>query len=391
MTNEDFYAKLPALEDFIQITNSQNFVSVPQDWYVIVTDVQGSTQAIELGRYKEVNLIGASSIVAVLNAAGLIEIPFVFGGDGASICTPPSLFSAAKECLLATQHLAKSSFGFNLRVGIVPVADITSAYQLNVDKFKVSENYNQSIFVGGGLTYATNLVKDPTTAPLYELGLQNPSAKANFSGLKCRWQDIPSQSGETVSLLVMATSQNREEANQVYQSVIQHIQTIYGADQNFRPVTHQHLNLTFDDQRLNLETKIHTSMAHFLGLMLYHLKIKLENLWMWLMMKFHIRSKNLDWGNFKNIVIDSCDYKKFDDLLRMVISSNTDQRQQLNHYLEAEYQAGKLIYGIHISDRALMTCLVFEGNGRQVHFVDGADGGYALAAKAMKMQLLAMP
>jgi hypothetical protein len=34
-----------------------------------------------------------------------------------------------------------------------------------------------------------------------------------------------------------------------------------------------------------------------------------------------------------------------------------------------------------------MTCLVFERNGRQVHFVDGADGGYAVAAKAMKRRI----
>jgi hypothetical protein len=34
-----------------------------------------------------------------------------------------------------------------------------------------------------------------------------------------------------------------------------------------------------------------------------------------------------------------------------------------------------------------MTCLVFDRDGRQVHFVDGADGGYALAAKKMKERM----
>ncbi|MBD2155628.1 DUF3095 domain-containing protein [Leptolyngbya sp. FACHB-16] len=389
MSSESFYANLPILEDFIQITHSQNFVPVPPDWYVIVTDIDGSTQAIEEGRYKEVNLIGASSIVAVLNVAGSIEIPFVFGGDGASIVIPPSLLSATKECLLATKNLARTEFGFDLRVGIMPVSVIPSNHQLNVAKFKVSENYTQSIFVGGGLTYATNVVKNPATAHLYELGILNFSAKANFSGLKCRWQDVLSQFGETASLLIMATSQDRDQANQVYQSVIQEIETIYGSDQNFRPIAAQNLNLTFDDQKLRLETKVQTAMKHLLSRRFYHLNLKLENLWMWLMSQIHIGSRVLGWRNFKDIIIESCDYKKFDDLLRMVISSNTHQRQQLEHYLETEYQMGRLIYGVHISNRALMTCLVFERNGRQVHFVDGADGGYAMAAKAMKLRLLA--
>jgi hypothetical protein len=33
-----------------------------------------------------------------------------------------------------------------------------------------------------------------------------------------------------------------------------------------------------------------------------------------------------------------------------------------------------------------MTCLVFSLAGDHVHFIDGADGGYALAAKQMKQQ-----
>ena len=32
----------------------------------------------------------------------------------------------------------------------------------------------------------------------------------------------------------------------------------------------------------------------------------------------------------------------------------------------------------------LMTCLIFERMGSQVHFVDAADGGYAMAAVGLK-------
>jgi len=81
------------------------------------------------------------------------------------------------------------------------------------------------------------------------------------------------------------------------------------------------------------------------------------------------------------------DYKKFDDVLRLVIASTVQQRDELLDYLEEQYQKGKLVYGFHLSDRSLMTCLVFERNGQQVHFIDGADGGYAYAAKALKQRL----
>jgi hypothetical protein len=47
-----------------------------------------------------------------------------------------------------------------------------------------------------------------------------------------------------------------------------------------------------------------------------------------------------------------------------------------------------LVYGLHVSKHALMTCLVFDRFGKQVHFVDGSGGGYALAAKQMKEQLV---
>ena len=71
----------------------------------------------------------------------------------------------------------------------------------------------------------------------------------------------------------------------------------------------------------------------------------------------------------------------------MVLTGNKHQREELEKYLSQEYLDKNIVYGIHITDRVIMTCLVFQRNGRQVHFIDGADGGYALAAKELKVQL----
>lgn len=376
MTTDFFYADLPILKNFVQVTNPKKYVPVPSDWLIIVTDIIGSTKAIEQGKYKTVNLLGACSISAVLNVAET-EIPFVFGGDGATILIPITLLSKAKRSLLTTQNLAREEFSMNLRVGIVPVVDVISAYRLDIAKLRVSPNYDQSVFTGGGLAYATELIKNPATASLYALTPDIAMPKADFTGLECRWQDIRSQHGETVSLLVQAKMSQ-------YREIIEQIQEIYGADDRANPVSYDRLHLSFDSAALIHETKVRAEQKNGLGKLRYLIKIQLENFLGWFLMKFKLNVNKMPWGRYRHIVAAATDYRKFDDMLRMVISGNAQQRQQLTDYLEQKARSNDLVYGLQVSDRALLTCLVYERNGRQVHFVDGADGGYALAAKAMK-------
>ncbi|KAM3096621.1 DUF3095 domain-containing protein [Phormidesmis sp. 146-35] len=381
MTTESFYADLPVLKNFVQVTNPRKFVPVPHDWLIVITDIIGSTEAIEQGQYKTVNLLGACSISAVLNVAET-EIPFVFGGDGATILIPITLLSRVKRSLLATQNLAREEFSMNLRVGIVPVADVASLYPVKIAKLRVSPNYDQSVFMGGGLTYATELVKNPATASLYALAPDIAMPKADFTGLECRWQDIRSQHGETVSLLVQAKPSH-------YREIIEQIERIYGSDRA-NPISPDRLHLSFDSTALMRETKVRARQKNGWGKLCYLIKIQLENLLGWVLMKYKLKFAEMPWGNYRQIVTAATDYRKFDDILRMVISGNAQQRQQLTDYLERKARSSELVYGLHVSDRALLTCLVYERNGRQVHFVDGADGGYALAAKAMKAKVKAM-
>jgi len=389
MDTEAFYAELPVLDNFLDITNSRSSKPVPSDWYVVITDIVGSTKAIESGKYKVVNLIGACSIVAVLNVAGKLKIPYIFGGDGAAILIPPSLFVKTKQALLATRHRARTEFDMELRVGAVPVSDVIAAnYELKIAKVKVSENYYQAAFAGEGLSYATELIKHPETASLYNY-YEDPrfDIKVDFSGLECRWQDIPSKHSETVSLIVKALSEDNEVNNRVYRDVIKKIHSIYGREDTLHPIAKKYLRLAFSYKFLGAETRLRAKTNKFWHKLLYFQKIRLENILGWLLMKFAIKLQDVNWGTYKETVMAATDYKKFDDMLRMVISGNREQREKLSRYLEKNYKNGKLVYGLHTSERVLMTCLVFERNGRQVHFVDGADGGYAVAAKSMKQRL----
>ncbi|NEP14619.1 MAG: DUF3095 domain-containing protein [Symploca sp. SIO2C1] len=387
MYTDEFYSKLPSYDSFCRVVTSNNsFVSIPKDWYIIITDIVGSTKAIEAGRYKDVNLLGACSIIGVLNIAGNLEIPFIFGGDGASILIPPTLCSPAQQALLGTQKLAQEEFGLQLRVGMVPVAVVTAHdYDVKVAKFNVSDKYQQALFTGGGLTYAEQLIKDPLTSKTYELKNLGLCPKVDFSGLKCPWQDIPSPRDEVVSLIVVANSGLNEDNNHIYEGVFKQIDQYYGQQQNFHPVTPQNLNLAFSGKDLSKVANIQSRSKNYLKRKLALLSNQLQNLIALLLIKFKLKIGKLDGKLIKLQIVADTDHLKFDDTLRMVISGNASQREKLTCYLEENYRKGRLVYGLHVSDRVLMTCLVSEQNGRNhIAFVDGADGGYALAAKAMK-------
>ena len=57
--------------------------------------------------------------------------------------------------------------------------------------------------------------------------------------------------------------------------------------------------------------------------------------------------------------------------------------------VEIPFVFGNLVFGLHKSREALVTCIVRSFTGNHMHFVDGSDGGYALAAKGLKQQLAA--
>ena len=99
-----FYSQLKVLTDFEDVGSLENYSPLPNDWQVIMCDVRNSTAAVDAGRYKNVNTVGAAVITAMLNAAGDIEIPFIFEGDGAMLCVPPKLVGTAQSALLQSKQ-----------------------------------------------------------------------------------------------------------------------------------------------------------------------------------------------------------------------------------------------------------------------------------------------
>lgn len=383
MAHEDFYSKIKLLDNFQDISLLRYYQDVPADWVVIITDVVMSTKAIESGKYKDVNAVGALAIVAVLNTIKEIEIPFIFGGDGATLLIPQKFLNKVKDALLHTKNMAKIEYDLDLRVGVVTMQKILhDGHEIKLAKLAISQSYHQAIMAGSGVDYAEKLVKDPKQGKFYSLGENIPRNKADFSGFTCRWEDIPSKYGETLSIIIKVSEKTLETQVKQYSEIIKTIRVIYGDSQKHHPIHFEGLNLTFDPGRLSIEAKSMT--GNIFQRWIYLSQVYIENaIGKW--------SGNIDKSvngfsmrNHRNRMIISTDYKKFDGSLKMVISGTSKQRIELENYLDKLVSMNLLNYGIHTSDRALLTCLVFEGTGREVHFVDSADGGYALAAKKLK-------
>src|SRR6476660_5626827 len=124
MTTVNFYRDLPVLESFAETLETGRHTEVPGDWWIVVADVIGSTKAIEAGAYKKVNTVGAACIAAVVNVDRTVDIPFVFGGDGATFVVPDTLRERVVPALREAQRLSRQSFDLALRVGMVQVSTL---------------------------------------------------------------------------------------------------------------------------------------------------------------------------------------------------------------------------------------------------------------------------
>jgi hypothetical protein len=376
-TNElDFFAQIPPIYSIADATVPDHYHDVPDDWYIAITDVRGSTRAIEAGRYKDVNAVAAATITAMMNHVPGVDLPFVFGGDGATILLPPDVIDKARESLLATRHLAEDSFDLELRIGIVPVRDVLEqGHKVRVARLWLSEHCQQAVFTGGGLTCADQLLKDPMTAALYNVIDTRGNYEADFTGFECRWRKLPSPQDEVLSLMVIATG-SPSTHYAIYADILHRIETIYGSSQARRPVTESNLHISFLPRAFRTEAALKHRDTSFRMLAKLAYKTFLARI----AMMFNIQN----WGIYKRLLAETTDSEKFDDMLRMIIAGKPEQRTALLDWLDAQQREGRLLYGTHVSKHALVTCIIQDYFGRQVHFVDGADGGYTMAARQLK-------
>ena len=376
-----FFQNLPGFTSFDEACDPKHYHPAPSDWFIVVTDVQGSTKAIETGRYKDVNMLGAACIAAVVNTCEQTEIPYVFGGDGATFLIPPQYIKAVEKELLAVAKLAQRMHDLTLRCGTVPMAEISKHEQsLGVAKFVMPTQASLAMFNGGGAALADSLVKQNDHFAIQD---KDNDDTPDLEGLSCRWRPLPNRHGTILTLLVMVTSTN--DSHDLYQKINNHISTTLLTDQC--PVTMKNLAYKWPGLEALRQSQMVWRQGNILKNLIGHIfLIILFNI----MNRLNIKLQGLDVPQYRDDMILNSDYRKFDGMLRMVVDCTAEQATDIESYLKQLYEAGHIVYGTHYSDTALMTCFVQSlQSDKHVHFIDGNDGGYAMAAKKMKDQLAA--
>jgi len=389
-----FYEDMRSFDDFAGFTDLGRYRPLPGDWQVVIADIRGSTKAIAQGRYKDVNMMGAACITAVLNALKAFDpvtvVPYVFGGDGATLAVPSFAVAEVRQALMRTRVLCEAQFGLEMRIGIVPVVDIRArGCDLLVVKFRLSPGNYLAMFSGGGIELVDTMVKDEVGGAVYRIEETDDADTPDLDGLSCRWTPVHTLNGRIVSLLVRAPAMDADARTQAYSKVTGRISSALKQDlADMSPVSDRRFEFHWPPPAAITEARTTASGPGLWPFFRRLMFILSQSAVQYMLHRFNGRAGSYDAPSYKLEMIANTDFRRFDDVLRLVLDCSIEQVAALEKCLAALREEDGIAYGMHIADTALMTCLVFSiEESEHVHFIDGGDGGYAMAAKQLKSQL----
>jgi Protein of unknown function (DUF3095) len=374
--SDTFYGGIKVFRGFTKLMEPQLYVPLPDDWSIGVADIVESTKAIAAQRYKAVNMAGAAIIASVTNALEGREFPFVFGGDGASFAVAPGDLDRARAALAATASWVREDLDLVMRVALVPVSAIRAqGLDVRVARFGPSANLSYAMFSGGGLGWADAAMKRGEFA----VEVAPPGTQPDLSGLSCRFEEIPSTRGLILSVLVVPTkSADASAFRKVIEDILQLVERTPDAG---RPVPPGGPPLKWPPQGIEYEARASRGGPLFVRRSM----VLALTLWAYTVMRLGIKVGNFVPANYIRQVVENSDFRKYDDGLRMILDCTEEIASALSERLAAAAASGVVRYGLHRQDAAMMTCFTPSVmRSDHVHFIDGARGGYASAATALK-------
>lgn len=383
----EFFRNVPQFSQFSGVIENNNFYPAPNDWLIVIADIRSSTKAVAAGKYKDVNMIGGAVICAIQNATGGSDWPFVFGGDGATVLIAPDARDSVEAALVRTRALAKNDFNLDLRIGFVPIADVCDqGVEVLVARYEISPGNFLAQFGGGGVELADELVKSTETSEIYSVSEYSLPGLPDLTGLSCRWEPLETQKGMILCLLIKPQDDNFQRRQSIMSEFLARLSNIIGSEfSQAGPITKKSLRLIWPPKGLAAEAKATRGDRSYLSRLV---ELYVESFIQWILEWFNLSAGDYNAPVYREELQNSSDHCKFDDVLRMVLDCTPEQVEGVHALLDSLHQQGDIDYGVFETERALMTCLLFDLKSSQhVHFVDGDDGGFYSASIGLKEQI----
>jgi len=374
---------IPPMRTMDSVFDPSYYRQVPPDWLAVSTDVQGSTQAVEQGRLKAVNFVGASAIAALKNQCAPDEIFFQFGGDGAMALIPPHHAEGARRALARTRSFTRREYGLPLRVGMVAVGEIERrGGRILVGRYEPSPGNAFGMFEGGGMDMLEQAVKGRGNAELTALSLipedMDDGEPPDLTGLSCRVAPLQSVRGQVIALLV----QGEIDHGALYHDLCRLADCVETGLRAASPANIRH-GWTMAGARMEAKAR-RKGMPPGLSLA----RVVVECLVAKLIFVFMLPVGRFNPRRYVQELATNTDFARHDDTVAVVFDCPVDRLEPIRAYLDEREGRGELRYGLQVSSEAVMTCLVGDPMAnRHVHFMDGGSGGYTMAAKRLKAAL----
>jgi hypothetical protein len=263
-----------------------------------------------------------------------------------------------------------------MRVALVPVSAIRAqGLDVRVARFGPSANLSYAMFSGGGLGWAEVAMKRGEFAVEAAPSGRQP----DLTGLSCRFEEMPATRGLILSVLVVpAPDADPAAFRKVIEDIIDLVERSPDAG---RPVPPGGPPLRWPPAGVEYEARA----ARGGSLTRRRVYVLGRTLFAYIIMRFGIKVGGFVPRIYTRQVVENSDFRKYDDGLRMILDCTDELERALTKRLEAAASHRIIRYGLHRQDAAMMTCFTPSATrSDHVHFIDGARGGYASAATALK-------
>jgi predicted nucleic acid-binding protein len=389
INTENFYKQIPVIKTELEeaLTEESYFKSVPNNWHIIVTDIENSTDEFNNGKYKEMNIISASSIIIALNIADKygIEIPFIYGGDGASILVPQKILDEVLESLTTLRNNAKYNFKLSLRVGSISIENLKKyGHRLKIAKIKIVDNYTQAIFLGVGLAQAEKIIKNDKRFLSRKEGEEK---KLNLSGLQCRWNEIepPAHKKDILVLIIQPLKQRGQSIT--YKKILEDIENVYGSFKRRHPIGSKEIGHSSDFKTLSKASKIKYGRLNIFYTGFQMVKSFLNKIYIKSNIKLPIEIHE---DYIHGDIATATDTLKIDGSLKTILAGSKKQKEELLRKLKQREKRGEILFGHFGTESTTITCYVHKREKEYINFIDGTDGGYIKAAQELKAKIKAL-